>query len=475
MEDVSVGTNGGDLPTLLDDVHREIFFRLPARSLCRARAVCRSWRNLTSEPSFLRAHADRTAAAPLLLTWSDTVTERDNTRDCTVHLSIHHQERGRRTGDRPAAGDDNDDDDHGRRSRCCDLRLVLTARYSSISGAMRSWDGILCVEMWVRPQPPSFVEHVPCSYLLLNPISRACTVASASALCGGKPGSRLDRGYIAGAYSHPVTGVFHLLHSSGSAMFDCGGEQTTPRFRVLTVDAPDAAWREVPMSGNADTARLQTVVARLRLQSSVTAHGRLHWRVPRSQKRWHGEEELLVFDSAKEEFRRMALPQLHEAAVIIKQKAISTLGGKLCLLAGLASPSTAVEVWVLENYDAQDWRLRHVIHVANSPLHGDCYYLDSALGNVGLLVGGDEVEEIIFYNCFEKVYNVQPGSLFGSRPRFFDHGQGIAVHEQSLLPHNVVFGAMPRVQGIAFLDCHNNGGQSLGQVCSFPLRLLPSF
>jgi hypothetical protein len=29
---------------------------------------------------------------------------------------------------------------------------------------MRSWDGILCVEMWVRPPPASSVEHhIPCS------------------------------------------------------------------------------------------------------------------------------------------------------------------------------------------------------------------------------------------------------------------------------------------------------------------------
>ena len=446
MEDVSAGTDGGRPPALPDDVHREIFFHLPARSLCRARAVCRSWRDLASDPSFLRAHARRAAASPLLLTWSDTVTKRDGTRDCTVHLTIHQEAAA-------AAGDD-----LGRRSCCCDLRLVLTARHPSISGGMRSWDGILCVEMWERPQPPAFAEHVPCSYLLLNPISRACTVASAPALRGGEPGSRFDRGYIAGAYSHPVTGVFHLLHSSGSAMVAC--DEHTPRFRVLTVDAPDAAWREVPMSGDADTARLQTVAGRLRLQSSATAHGRLHWRVGR-------EEELLVFHAATEEFGRMALPRLHEAGAV-RQQAISTVAGKLCLLAGLASTAVEVEVevWVLEDYDAQDWQRRHVVHVApESPLHSDgC--LGTVLGNVGVVMGGvrgDEVEEIIFYNGFQKVYKVGPGS----RPsRFFGLGEGLAVHEQSLLPHNVIFGTMPRVRGIAFLDCPNNGGHNSYPRCA---------
>lgn len=252
------------------------------------------------------------------------------------------------------------------------------------------------------------------------------------------------------------------------------GEQT-PRFRLLTLDAPGTALREIPISADAETARLQTVVGRLRLQSSATAHGRLHWRVARSQtKRWHGTEKLLVFDTGKEEFGCMALPQLHlhgdgEAAAV-KQRAISTLAGKLCLLAGVAA--TTVAVWVLEDYEAQDWRLRHMVDVVAdspspplpSPLHWDNSRLDSALGNVGLLVwgvGGDEVEEIIFYNCANKIYNVRPWSWFGgssSRPTFFGHREGLAVHMQSLLPHNVIFGTMPRVQGVVFLDCPNNNG-----------------
>jgi hypothetical protein len=241
------------------------------------------------------------------------------------------------------------------------------------------------------------------------------------------------------------------------------------------LDAPGTALREIPISADAETARLQTVVGRLRLQSSATAHGRLHWRVARSQtKRWHGTEKLLVFDTGKEEFGCMALPQLHlhgdgEAAAV-KQRAISTLADKLCLLAGVAA--TTVAVWVLEDYEAQDWRLRHMVDVVAdspspplpSPLHWDNSRLDSALGNVGLLVwgvGGDEVEEIIFYNCANKIYNVRPWSWFGgssSRPTFFGHREGLAVHMQSLLPHNVIFGTMPRVQGVVFLDCPNNNG-----------------
>ena len=44
------------LPT---DVLFNVLLRFPARDLCRLRAVCRSWRSLTSDPVFITAHAAR--------------------------------------------------------------------------------------------------------------------------------------------------------------------------------------------------------------------------------------------------------------------------------------------------------------------------------------------------------------------------------------------------------------------------------
>uniref|UniRef100_A0A0E0M790 F-box domain-containing protein n=1 Tax=Oryza punctata TaxID=4537 RepID=A0A0E0M790_ORYPU len=52
----------------LDDemVLCEILVRLPARSILRCRAVCTSWRRLTSDPAFLRAHHRRQPDLPLI-------------------------------------------------------------------------------------------------------------------------------------------------------------------------------------------------------------------------------------------------------------------------------------------------------------------------------------------------------------------------------------------------------------------------
>ncbi|CAL5089098.1 unnamed protein product [Urochloa decumbens] len=48
--------NDGVLPT---DILHEVLLRLPANVLCRLRLVCWSWRSLTSDPIFARAHFSR--------------------------------------------------------------------------------------------------------------------------------------------------------------------------------------------------------------------------------------------------------------------------------------------------------------------------------------------------------------------------------------------------------------------------------
>ncbi|CAL4988758.1 unnamed protein product [Urochloa decumbens] len=52
----SLANDGTLLPT---DLLYEILLHLPASELCRLRLVCRSWRSLTSDPGFAKAHASR--------------------------------------------------------------------------------------------------------------------------------------------------------------------------------------------------------------------------------------------------------------------------------------------------------------------------------------------------------------------------------------------------------------------------------
>ncbi|CAO2039511.1 unnamed protein product [Urochloa humidicola] len=53
---VHAASNAGDLPL---DAMYEILLRVPAKSLCRLRTVCRFWRSLLSDPEFSAAHAAR--------------------------------------------------------------------------------------------------------------------------------------------------------------------------------------------------------------------------------------------------------------------------------------------------------------------------------------------------------------------------------------------------------------------------------
>ncbi|XP_066398912.1 F-box/kelch-repeat protein At3g23880-like [Miscanthus floridulus] len=59
------------LPT---DVLFNVLLRFPARELCRLRAVCRSWRSLTSDPVFITAHAARHPGPLFLAQFRDDKT-----------------------------------------------------------------------------------------------------------------------------------------------------------------------------------------------------------------------------------------------------------------------------------------------------------------------------------------------------------------------------------------------------------------
>ncbi|CAM0879992.1 unnamed protein product [Alopecurus aequalis] len=55
----------------------EIFVRLPAKDVLRCRAVCRSWRGITSAPDFLLAHHRRQPSLPLITLYGASNTKGD--------------------------------------------------------------------------------------------------------------------------------------------------------------------------------------------------------------------------------------------------------------------------------------------------------------------------------------------------------------------------------------------------------------
>ncbi|OEL23486.1 hypothetical protein BAE44_0015495 [Dichanthelium oligosanthes] len=72
------GPGNGVAALLTADALYEILLRLPAKDLCRLRAVCLAWRSLLSDPRFAAAHAAH-HRGPLI------VTGYDRCRNCPYH------------------------------------------------------------------------------------------------------------------------------------------------------------------------------------------------------------------------------------------------------------------------------------------------------------------------------------------------------------------------------------------------------
>jgi F-box interacting protein len=161
-------------------------------------------------------------------------------------------------------------------------------------------------------------------------------------------------GEIMGAYSHPSTRRFHLVHASGETVGDHLMASTS--FRILRVG--DDVWREIPLKEEISMAG--------HYARCVSLHGSLHWLVLWGSK---SKLRLLAFDTTREKFWLMeapAPPRLRDGAAedVLTMARLGVLsGGKLCTF--IVEPWTStMEVWVLEDYEAaalSSWRLKEQI------------------------------------------------------------------------------------------------------------------
>ncbi|KAG2636954.1 F-box protein At5g49610-like [Panicum virgatum] len=72
--DSNPSASGGGIHALCDDALVDIFARLPSESVLRCRVVCKSWRRVTTDGSFLAAHAARRPREMIVFTPSLTVS-----------------------------------------------------------------------------------------------------------------------------------------------------------------------------------------------------------------------------------------------------------------------------------------------------------------------------------------------------------------------------------------------------------------
>uniref|UniRef100_A0A0D3FJ09 F-box domain-containing protein n=1 Tax=Oryza barthii TaxID=65489 RepID=A0A0D3FJ09_9ORYZ len=272
------------LARLPDEVIQDILARLPPRTIVRCLAVCKAWRSAVSAPTFHRALAAHRQAAVVKVT-SELAYFGKPWRYCKALLLDTF------------------------RGRCSP-----PWRHHALTWVVGSWDGVVCVDVeYTSRFGPDLDNTQPerreREFVLWNPLTRACATVPPPA-----PGG--DRGVIIGAYAHPATMRFHLLHAAGEAE---RGLFAATAIRVRRV-GDGGAWREVPLleqqeeedghdDANMQLQRRRRTIIFLRMQASqsVSLHGNLHWMVQRGSGST-ARLNVLVFDTARERFRLMEAP-----------------------------------------------------------------------------------------------------------------------------------------------------------------------
>ncbi|XP_004963550.1 F-box protein At3g07870 [Setaria italica] len=295
-------SGGGDIHALCDDALAEILVRLPSESVLRCRAVCKSWRRIATGRSFLAAHAARSPREMITLTQSWTLS--------AVPLSPGLD----------AA------DDGARRRYLCDLsRYHGDGKWAGWSTLVASLDGLLVL------------QQRPGLYVVCNPTTRQWTnlPVLAPQPCAAA--------FQCGFYHHRPSGEYRLL---------CHAEEHR--------EPGSSDWKDyyyTLSAGSTLPRRLARAPADRPYKTDfyelpVAHRGTLYWLCLHPERRRTGK--MLAFHTDSETFRLVSRPPTGYAPPV---SALLELDGALCAVAN--RNWMLLDVWVLQDYEAGRWTLRH--------------------------------------------------------------------------------------------------------------------
>jgi F-box interacting protein len=292
----------------------EILVRLPSESVLRCRAVCKRWRRITADRSFLAAHSARRQREMIVITPSPTVS--------TIPLSSFLY---------PAAAVA-----RRRGGFLCD-----TVQRDKDGAAIRfpillySLDGLLVFqEIWGVPA---------LCFVVCNPVTRQWTKLPALA---PKP---CFTAWPCGFYLHRSSGEYRLLcHGDESAAPWGWCRPGPPADRYYILAAGDTKPRRLCCApeGSPIILGYETPVAHADI---------LYWFCKHPESERTGK--MLAFDTASETFRLMARPPGVTTAALLE------LDGSLCAAAIMQTQTPGIvarlDVWVLQDHDTESWTLRY--------------------------------------------------------------------------------------------------------------------
>ncbi|CAL4970056.1 unnamed protein product [Urochloa decumbens] len=289
----------------------DILVRLPAKALPRCRAVCRSWRRLTSTADFLLAHHRHQPSLPLVFFHGQI---RDSS--CNVWS-------------------DSDLDGFDLRGATAERRPIL--HFNDFS------------------HPREYKVYASCDGLLLYSLHDSIFYICNPATRQRKVLPSLSSTNVVGMYRHSSSGEYRILYlrkeyrDSGYHMLTVGS-YANPRCIGLPAAAVSGPIRQYIAAGPLFVCE----------HPPVLLHSCLHWIIYRSR-----ENALVVFDTVSESFRRMSRP----VAVNGRWRHLLDIDGALGI-SHMDESKTMVKLCVLQDYDTEVWSLKYQIELPMVELRG---------------------------------------------------------------------------------------------------------
>ncbi|XBH86842.1 hypothetical protein VPH35_074424 [Triticum aestivum] len=322
------GERATENTTLDDDVVTEILLRLPSASVFRSRAVCKAWHRITTDPSFLAAHADRRPAELLVVSrgepsFLETIPLSLQVDDLTRRRSqLHHPE----------------DCEIGVLLGCCD-GLVL---FQKSPENLLSNDVFLCNPMtrqWARLDvtPPS-----------CRGLARLCCF-----------------------YRHCPSGEHRLLVLANEP------EPGLAAHYVYTLAAAATSQPEPPRRLGLVADGVVVDLFTNFIHHYADHRGKIHWTVhPLAS----STEKILAFDTVSEDFRLISRPPWPRDHYHDEDLCLMELDGRLAVTAPELH-GDSMELWVLVDYDDdQSWSRR--FRIVLPPLFYPHWWTGTGVPNV---------------------------------------------------------------------------------------------